>query len=164
MIRRVWVCATVGMLVLAGCGDDGGVPAVRDEVHVSDVWARPTAAGVANAAVYMLLESPVDDQLTSVTLDPGIAARATLHETMTMDDSGHHDHGSDDDHGDDMTSMAPLDALALPANSDVELEPGGLHIMLEDLAAPLTVGQSFLITLMFDAAPALTVAVEVRDG
>ena len=163
-MRRVWVWATVGMLVWAGCGDDGGTPAARDEVQVSDVWARPTAAGVANAAVYMLVESPVDDQLTSVSVDPGVAARATLHETMAMDDSGDHDHGSDDDHGDDMTSMTPLDAIALPANSDVELEPGGLHIMLEDLVAPLTVGQSFPITLMFDAAPALAVTVEVRDG
>ena len=172
MMRRIVCSVAAGLMLMvaAGCGDDGDVPAASEGVRASDVWARPTAVGVANASVYMLLESPTDDRLTSVTVGGDIAERVTLHETMTMSDhssEAEHDHaagtGDAEGHGDDMTSMRPLDAIELPGNSDVRLEPGGLHVMLENLAAPLTSGETFPIVLSFDSAGPLTVTVTVRD-
>jgi periplasmic copper chaperone A len=150
-MRWMWSCAVVGLTVMTGCGSDAQ-PAAREGVSAHDVWARPTPPSVTTSAVYMVLESAADDKLLSVTVDQSIAARASMHETMTMGNQG-----------DDMMSMQPLDAIDLPGGEDVKLEPGGLHIMLEDLASGLTDGEQFELTLRFANAAPLVVTVEVRD-
>ena len=81
-----------------------------------------------------------------------------------MGDGEMHDHDmGDDGMHDGAMSMQEMDALELPAGKLVQLVPGGYHIMLIDLAKPLVVGETFDLTLDFDQAPNLTVAVEVSD-
>ena len=48
--------------------------------------------------------------------------------------------------------MRQVDAVPLPAGQAVTLSPGGYHIMLVDLKAPLVAGQSFPLTLTFEKA------------
>ncbi len=43
------------------------------------------------------------------------------------------------------------------------LAPGGLHIMLLDLAKPLELGETFTITLTFESGATQDVTVEVRE-
>jgi hypothetical protein len=45
----------------------------------------------------------------------------------------------------------------------VALEPGGYHIMLLELAAPLEVGSTIDVTLTFEHAGQKVVSAEVRD-
>ena len=42
---------------------------------------------------------------------------------------------------DGQLSMDDAAGVALPGGEDVAFEPGGLHVMLEDLAAPLAAGE-----------------------
>jgi len=48
-----------------------------------------------------------------------------------------------------MMSMKEVASVAIPANGTVTFEPGGYHITLTGLAAPLKVGQKFDINLGF---------------
>ena len=49
--------------------------------------------------------------------------------------------------------MRAIESLALPAGQPVPLKPGGHHIMLLDLKAPLVQGATVPLTLLFkDAA------------
>ena len=57
--------------------------------------------------------------------------------------------------------MRPLAGLAIPAGQTVALAPGGMHIMLVGLKAPLREGQSFPLTLTFAKAGPQTVTVMV---
>jgi len=59
-------------------------------------------------------------------------------------------------------SMQPLAELPLPKGQTVTLEPGGYHIMLVDLVAPLVVGNDFVLTLLFESGASQNVAVAVR--
>ena len=59
--------------------------------------------------------------------------------------------------------MRPVTSIALPAGEAVSLQPGGYHIMLLDLVAPLTAGQPFAITFSFEKAGAQTVQATVRE-
>ena len=59
--------------------------------------------------------------------------------------------------------MQQIMSLDLPAGETVELKPGGYHVMLIDLPAPLEIGQTFDVTLDFETAPDQVVTVEVRD-
>jgi copper(I)-binding protein len=57
--------------------------------------------------------------------------------------------------------MLPARDLALPAGNLVEFKPGGLHIMLIGLKAPLRQGDSFALTLRFRTAAPVTVQVKI---
>ncbi len=52
--------------------------------------------------------------------------------------------------------------LPIPAGKTVSLHPGGYHIMMIGLHAPLVAGQSFPLTLTFAHAAPVTVTVTVR--
>lgn len=62
-----------------------------------------------------------------------------------------------------MTMREMVDGLGLPAGSTVSLRPGGHHLMLMDLAAPLLEGARFDLVLILEQAGEVPVTVEVRD-
>lgn len=62
-----------------------------------------------------------------------------------------------------MMGMREVGSIDVPAGSTVSLEPGGLHIMLIGLATDLQPGDTYDLTLVFEAAGERTVTVEVRE-
>ncbi len=175
-------------LVVASCGgddessSDSAAPAGGD-ITVSGAWARTSPMSVTVGAVYMDITSAAGDELIGASVDASIAATVEVHETVAADMSGDAMPGeegeesmtsgdmSGDMSGDTMPSgdmsgemtMQQVDSIVLPAGETVMLMPGGYHIMLLDLAAPLEVGQTFDVTLTFANAGSITVSVEVRD-
>jgi copper(I)-binding protein len=128
----------------AACGDDDGASAIE----VRGAWTRPTPAGSTTAAVYMSVRAAEDDTLVGASVDPTVAAHAMAHETVSSDGQ---------------LSMDDATGVALPGGETVSFESGGLHVMLEDLAAPLTAGQEVALTLDFEHAPDVALTVLVRD-
>ena len=61
-----------------------------------------------------------------------------------------------------MAHMDHLDEVELPAGGRVELRPGGMHIMLMRLTAPLVAGERFTLQLYPTDGEAIEVEVEVR--
>ena len=57
--------------------------------------------------------------------------------------------------------MREVDGVECPAGATVKAEPGGLHVMLIGLTAPLTLGSAFTVSLQFHAAGVLTLKVPV---
>ena len=137
MIRAV---VAVSLLALAACGGDA-------ELEVRDAWARPTPLATTPAAVYFEVEVAEDDVLLGASA-PDVAAVTEVHETMSDDDvmSMHESHG-----------------VELRAGETVVFEPGGLHVMLVDLLAPLEAVQHFELTLTLERAGEVQVEVEVRE-
>ena len=129
---------------LAGCGDDSAAPAIE----VRSAWARATPASTTTGAVYMTLRAGEDDTLVGVSVDAGVADTATAHRTVSSDGQ---------------LSMDSAAEIALPAGDDVVFEPGGYHVMLEELAGPLVAGESFTMTLSFEHAPDVDITVDIRD-
>ena len=124
----------------------GAASAQTGSVEVRDAWARATPGKAEVGAVYLTLESPVDDRLTG--LSTPIASVAQLH-TMTMEGG--------------IMKMTRLPALDLPAGKPVKIEPGGTHIMLIGLTDKLSPGQSFPLTLLFEKAGKQEVTVNVAS-
>ena len=92
----------------------------------------------------MTLTSRDDDRLTGVEAQQ--AGMAMLH--TTAQEAG-------------VMRMREADGLSLPAGQPVALSPGGTHVMLGGLQAPLRAGQVVAMTLRFAHAPALQVQVPV---
>ncbi|WP_372527000.1 copper chaperone PCu(A)C [Piscinibacter sp.] len=132
-------------LGLAGLGAhaDGSKLA---SITIDHPYARATLAGQSNGAAYFSLDNRgAGDRLLAVSAP--VSARAELH-SMTMDGG--------------VMRMRQLDAIDVPAGKTVELKPGGLHVMLLGLKAPLKAGDSFLMTLKFEKAGEATVDVKVQ--
>lgn len=183
-IKGVALVATCALAVAAcGSDDESSVNSVAPEtgsVTVENAWARTSPMAVTVGVVYMDITASSDDELLSAAVDASIAGTVEIHETVTAMPGGEGedtsmsgettgDTVSDEmsghatgDMSDEMT-MRPVESIVLSAGETVMLMPGGFHIMLLDLAAPLEVGQTFDITLTFANAGSKVVTVEVRD-
>jgi copper(I)-binding protein len=179
MNRRSLISLALGTALLLGaCGSDSSdssetsAATAEAGITVEGAWARTSPMMASAGAAYMTLTSSVDDRLSGVAVDAGIAATVELHETvmaggmaggMTGDTAGD-TAGSMPVTTEPTMMMQPVEGIDLPAGTAVELKPGGYHIMLLDLVAPLEMGQTFTITLTFEQAGSVEVPVTVGDA
>lgn len=141
MRRTLVVLAALAVLV-SGCGGSA-------ELGVADAWARPAVG--PNGAVYLTIDGDsTDTALIAASAPSDVAAAVELHQTVLRDNG--------------VAAMTQITRLDIPAESTVMMVPGGLHVMLIDLAKPLELGDAFDLTLMFDDGTSLIAAVEVRDA
>jgi copper(I)-binding protein len=99
-------------------------------ISVSDAWVRATVPQQKVTGAFMQLTSTNDARLVDVSST--IAGSAELHQ-MSMTDN--------------VMKMRQIDALDLPAGKAVALTPGGYHVMLFDLKAPVKAGDKIPLLL-----------------
>ena len=121
-------------------------PAVA-QVKVEAAWARPTVQGQTVGGAYLTLQSAQADRLLGASTP--VAGSVELHR-MSMDG--------------DVMRMRSLDAIDLPAGRSVALKPGGTHLMLVGLKAPLKAGEKFPLKLRFEKAGEVEVVVNVEGA
>lgn len=119
-------------LLLCACSKAGEAP----EISVTDAWARPTVAGQSATAAYLTIANSGagEDRLLSIAVPA--PAMAMIHETTN--DQG-------------IARMRPVEGgLAVAGRKTVTLAPGGAHVMIMGLQAPLKPGATFPLTLRFE--------------
>ena len=116
-------------------------------VTVRDVWVREAAAGRPTTAAFLVLENKGD------------VVRALLRGTASVGDTLEL-HEMKRDNG--MMRMSPVARIEIPAHGEVALRPGGLHLMIFGLKAPLTVADTVALTLTFDDGKTLSLKAPVR--
>mgnify|MGYP002039149721 FL=1 len=104
-------------------------------VKVEGAWARASVQGQKATGAFMRLTAK--DGARLVRAESPAAGLAEVHE-MKMEG--------------DIMKMRAVPTLDLPAGKTVELKPGGYHIMLLDLKAPLAKDSAVPITLVFQDA------------
>lgn len=143
MRRLRWTAFVLCLLVLPLLnGPSAGA------VEVEKAWARASVGAAKNGAVYMTLVNDTDlqDRLLGVATDG--AKKAGLHHS-SMEEG--------------VMKMRPLEAIEIAPQARVVLKPGGLHIMLMGLTAPLKQGDSLPLTLTFEEAGELEVMIRVQS-
>ena len=98
-------------------------------------WARASVQGQRSSGAFMTLTA--SEPVTLVGVATPVAGIADVHE-MKMEG--------------DVMRMRPVQALDLPANKPVQLAPGGYHLMLQELKAPLKADTTIPLTLTFRTA------------
>jgi copper(I)-binding protein len=98
-------------------------------------WARASVQGQRATGVFVTLVA--NEPLTLVGASSPVAAATEVHE-MKMEG--------------DVMRMRAIDSLSLPAKQPVQLKPGGYHLMLQELKAPLQPNTSIPLTLTFRTA------------
>jgi copper(I)-binding protein len=123
--------------------------AAKASIDVADAWTRATPGRTATAAIYLrIINAGKDnDALNGVQVEN--AEHAMLHSTVTQGG---------------VARMVMVNSLPVARASTVMLAPGGTHIMLEGLKAPLHEGESFIITLVFAKAGKISATVRVMGA
>ena len=116
-------------------GESAAHAAASAAVVIDGAWARASVAGQKATGAFMRITAR--QSLRLVGADSPAAGVTELHE-MKMEG--------------DVMKMRAVPALALPVGQAVELKPGGYHVMLMDLKAPLVQGSSVPLTLVFQDA------------
>lgn len=120
------------------------------DVRVEHAYAPPTPAGATTAAVYFRAlrnVGTVADRLLGATTPRARAVE--LHRSSLVDG---------------VMRMRAQDALELPPGASLASRHGGeVHLMLVDLAQPLTLGDRFPLSLRFERAGSVEVSVWVQQ-
>src|SRR5262245_621370 len=128
------------LLLLSSCGQNGD-----PDIQLGNAWARPTR-GEAPGSVYVAINNKgsADDRLVGAFTDH--AAMAMVHQSELVDG---------------VAQMRVAGEINVPAGKRIEMVPGGTHIMLEGLRAPLQTGDSFDLVLKFKKSGDRRVSVDV---
>jgi copper(I)-binding protein len=124
-MRRLMTAALLALIT---------APAMAD-ITVKDPWVRATVPQQKATGAFMQITAPKAARL--VEASSPVAGVTEIHE-MTMDN--------------DIMRMRAIPGIDLPAGKAVELKPGGYHVMLMDLKAPITEGQDVPVTLVIEGA------------
>jgi len=116
-------------------------------VSIDGAYVRESLGRAPNSGAYLTLHSTAPDRLIAVA-SPA-AERVELHTHMM---------GSDN-----VMRMRPVDGIDVAPGAPTLLQPGGFHIMLLGVRAPLVAGATIPLTLTFEKAGSVTFDVPVRS-
>ena len=123
----------------------GNAMAQTPAVKVEGAWARASVPGQMGTGAFMKLTAK--DGAKLVGASSPVAGVTEVHE-MKMEG--------------DVMKMRAVPAIDLPAGKAVELKPGGYHVMLMDLKAPLATNTTVPLTLTFKDAKGVESRLELK--
>ncbi len=117
------------------------------EITVVGAWAAETIGQSTTSVAYLSIANGSDGP------DRLIAARTTAAQVAEL-------HNTVFDGG--LMRMTHVNAIEVPSQETVSLEPGGYHVMLIGVAEPLVAGQTVRLELEFEQAGTVIVDAPVR--
>jgi len=129
-----------------------GAPARAEEVKAGDLisqaWSRATPRGAKTGGGFLTIENKgsAPDRLVAVSGD--FADKIEVHEMAVKNGV--------------MTMRAVENGLTIEPGKTVTLAPGGYHLMMLDLKAPLKQGDKLPVTLQFEKAGTVVVTLDVQ--
>lgn len=151
---QVLLAAAAALLLLAGCAtaanpsDDPQVATAADSITIDDAWVKSADAGMS--AAFGVLKNSGDTEVTVLSVSSDASTAMQLHETVA-DDSG------------TMVMQEKDGGFVIPPGGTFTLEPGGNHLMLMDLTAPLAAGEEATFTLTFSDGSTFDFTAPVKD-
>lgn len=135
------------VLIMTLLGFTGGLYAgAAEQVMVSDAYIRAVPPGQPTSVSFMVLKNHSSEALVLVGAESAVAKAVELH-THTMKEG--------------MMRMRQVEKIDLPAGETVQLQPGGLHVMLIGLQQKLVPGEQIDMALLFADGSKLALKVPV---
>lgn len=142
--RRLALAAAIALLAVPAIAHDYKVGALE----ISHPWTRATPATAQSGGGFLTITNKGTTPDRLVAARSGASDRVEIHE-MKMD-------------GNVMRMRELEKGLEIPAGATVMLKPGGFHIMFMGLKAPFAKDAKVPVTLVFEKAGSLDVALDVE--
>ncbi len=151
-ISRVGTLLFLGVilvLIVAACAPS---QSASPKIVIENVWARPTRSGMGGkvtSAAYMIIKNEGNEPDRLVGAMSDVAEHVEIHQSIMEGN---------------VMKMRPVEGgLEIPAKGQVELKPGGYHVMLIGVKQPLKPGDRFTLILEFEKSGKKTLQVEVKE-
>jgi copper(I)-binding protein len=118
-------------------------------LEIDDAWIAEAPPVSKVMAAYLEIENKTSEDRQAIAIQCSEFERAEFH--LTVDKEG-------------MASMEHQQALHVPANSDLDLEPGGYHVMLYNPARRLLAGDITQCNIEFDNGKTISFDLVVRKA
>lgn len=119
-------------------------------LHIVEPWARAMLPGQPSGGAFMTLRNEGEEADTLLSVASPAAAKVEIHTMEVVDD---------------VMVMRPVEGgLEIPASGTVTLAPGGLHLMFMRVEEPFAEGGEIPVTLTFEKAGDIEVALPVRSA
>jgi len=135
------------ILILTGIGAFVAAPALSSSITIEKAFARTSIGTARNSAAFMSITNHSDKEDRLLAVKTKIASKPSLHNHIN--DNG-------------IMKMRRVEYVTIAGNDRFELKPGGFHIMLMGLKAPLIEGNQFNMTLIFKNAGEISVSVKIK--
>lgn len=136
MIRRMMLAAL--LIATAATAAVAGPPVAVGDLRISAAWARASIGASRPGAAYLTVTNAGTEPDALVAVETPAAAMPMIHATAVAADG--------------VARMEHIARLEIPAGATVTLAPGGMHVMLMELTAPLVEGAVLPLTLSFERA------------
>lgn len=117
-------------------------------VTMSDAWVKTTTE--AKSAAFGVLRNTTKSEVVVTGATTPLTSKAELHETVAAADGS-------------MKMQPKQGGFTIPAGGELKLQPGGDHIMLMDLTAPITAGEDVSLTLTLKDGSTVKVKATAKD-
>ena len=115
-------------------------------LEISEAWVREAPPTARMMAGYMTINNTGDAAVTVISISSPDFDSAEIHRTVIEED---------------IARMLPVKQLEIPANSQVKLEPGGLHLMLLGAKHPVRAGETVILIIHHSGGNPYTVSAPV---
>lgn len=136
----------LSLLVLTLLFSSGVLAAAADNVTVQDPYVRLAPPNAPATGAFMVIKNNGDKDVRVLKADNPVSKATELHNHIN--DGG-------------VMKMRPVSSIDIKAKGEAILKPGGLHVMLIDLKAPMKEGDVVPITLSFDDGSSKKVEAQV---
>jgi copper(I)-binding protein len=145
-MRHIFLFLSVGACLAVSAASAADYKA--GSLDISDPWSRATPKGASVAGGYMTIKNSGSSPDRLVEGSSDVAAKFEVHE-MKMENG--------------IAKMRPVKGgLEIKPGETVELKPGSFHVMFVGLKKPLSAGEHFKATLVFEKAGPVSVDYDVR--
>jgi len=119
-----------------------------EPLTVKTPWARATVPAAQVGAVYVALQNPGTESVRIVAASSPACRTTEIHDHVRLDNGN--------------VQMVAVPALDIAAGATVTLQPGGKHIMLIGLVAPLVEGETVAVTLTTASGATIAIAAPIK--
>lgn len=143
-IRDAWVRpASLAAMPMEGTAQSGSGHGTMDQTTEHGAMSTGTTT-----AGYMVIKNSGSEADYLVAAAADIAETIELHNVLMEDN---------------VMRMRPVEKIEVPAGGEVELRPGGFHVMFIDVTRDVKEGESIPVTLTFERAGTVEVNAVVRQ-
>ena len=139
--------SAAAFLIASAFGPAAAEDVMAGSLMLHQPWARASIGQAKAGAAYLTIANKGEETDRLIAAETPAAKVAQLH-THLMKDG--------------VMKMRKVEAVEIAPGEPVVFRPGGLHIMMMGLKAPLREGESFPVTLIFEKAGRVEISVTVE--
>ncbi|GGK53372.1 copper chaperone PCu(A)C [Salinarimonas ramus] len=149
MFKKSMIAAALALAALPVAAHHAGDQFRTGPMVVSHAWTEETSPMAHAAEVFLTVENTGEavDRLLSATTSftaPGVFQASVMTETGAV-------------------AVREVPAIEIAPGQSITFQPGGIHVVLNDVKRNLEAGDHFHMTLVFEEAGALEIDVEIEE-